>query len=141
MKHGLDVQTISAEAARIKLQDPSADRIAIIAQVKAKYPNIGEGAFNTVLPGINNKRKRSLTRLIKSAKNTIKKEAKNVEDIKFIVYECVRCKREMKNEYQSEYHIIATLTSKKMSSLRQRRRRFELKSHRRNDICSNCSAA
>jgi hypothetical protein len=61
-KNGLDVQTIHAEAARIKLQDPSANTSAIMDQIKARYPNIGKGAFNLVLPNIVNKRKRSLQR-------------------------------------------------------------------------------
>jgi len=37
MKQGWDVEFIHAEAARIKLQDPSANTSAIVAQVKAKY--------------------------------------------------------------------------------------------------------
>jgi hypothetical protein len=57
-KQRSDAKTISAEAARIKLQDPSADTKSIMDQVKARYPNIGKGAFNLVLPNIENKRKR-----------------------------------------------------------------------------------
>jgi hypothetical protein len=78
-------------AAQFQQLIPSADTNAIIEQVKASYPDIKKGTFKFVFPdnsvSIVNKRKRSLTRLIKSAKNTIKKEGKNVEDIKFSVYE------------------------------------------------------